>query len=312
MILQIVNNIQGHYEIIESIIVKHQIIIGKYNITKINLMVNDWDKSFKIYIKKKYPHIQFKLSPIFNFYIDCTVYPKQVERIKLYDPKKYFFISHDIDMFIKQLPNVFFLTPLAKRFLYADVMPHMTKKNMNKTYPIYVVQGHFGGSHSKRRNLDLLLKILEHDFKKKYLIKFVGRGEIPEEFKKHKNRIKFIQDLDFNNYHQQFNDCYAMFSLTLKETNPQYYKTKLTSTINYIRGYKLKGIIDEELQNIYKLPDVQTYTSKNDIVHAFTITLNDFYINYVFKNKNQQDANQQETNQQDANKQDANQQEIKD
>ena len=75
-----------------------------------------------------------------------------------------------------------------------------------------------------------------------------------------------------------------MFSLTLKETNPQYYKTKLTSTINYIRGYKLKAIIDEELQNIYKLPDVETYTSENDFLNAFTKTLNEFYVKYVFQN----------------------------
>ena len=284
MILQIVNDIQGHYEIIESIIIKHQIIIGKHKIKKIYLKVNDWDKSFKIYIQKKYPEIEFSLNPKFDFYINCTAYPKHIDKIKQCDPKKYFFIAHDIDMFIKQLPNVFFLTPLAKRFLYADVMPHMTRKNMNKDIPIYVIQGHFGGVHSRRRNLNLLLKILEHDYKKKYLIRFVGRGEVPNEFKKHKDKIKFVQDLDFNNYHQQFNDCYAMFSLTLKETNPQYYKTKLTSTINYIRGYKLKAIIDEELQNIYKLPDVETYTSENDFLNAFTKTLNEFYIKYVFQN----------------------------
>ena len=94
MILQIVNDIQGHYEIIESIIIKHQIIIGKYNITKIYLKVNDWDKSFKIYIQKKYPEIEFSLTPNFDFYINCTVYPKHIDKIKSYDPKKYFFTGY--------------------------------------------------------------------------------------------------------------------------------------------------------------------------------------------------------------------------
>lgn len=52
MILQIYNNIPGHYEIIESIIVKNKMIIGKQNITKIYLHVHRWDQSFKDYIKK--------------------------------------------------------------------------------------------------------------------------------------------------------------------------------------------------------------------------------------------------------------------
>ena len=70
------------------------------------------------FIQKKYPEIEFNLNPKFDFYINCTAYPKHIDKIKQYDPNKYFFIAHDIDMFIKQLPNVFFLTPLAKQFLY--------------------------------------------------------------------------------------------------------------------------------------------------------------------------------------------------
>ena len=287
MILQIFNKIPGHYEIIESIIVKYKMIIGKQDIKKIFLKINNSDKSFKEYIEKKYPNIEFNMSPKYDFHINCSAYPKHYEMIKNVNNKKYFFIAHDIDMYLRKMENVFFLTPLAKRFIYADFMPHMSKKNMNKDMPIYIIQGHFGGVHARRRNLNLLLKILEHDFKKDFIIKFVGRGEIPEEFEKYKDKkIKFIQDLDFNNYHKEFLDCYCILTLTLKSTNPQYYKTKLTSTINYIRGYKLKAILDKDLQEIYKLPDVETYTNENNFLTAFKRSLNDFYYKYINKYKN--------------------------
>lgn len=274
------NKQPGHYEIIESIINKYSIIIKNKNINQIYLSVSKSDKSFSEYIKKKYPSIIFENINNYDYFINCSVYPKHYDDIVKFDKKNHFFISHDIDPRIKLLENVFFLTPLANRFFYADIMPHMSKKNMNEDIPIYVVQGHFGGTHSQRRNLDLLLKILKENYKKKFKIRFIGRGEIPKEFNPYLNKIDFIRNLDFVNYHKQFLDVYAIFTLTLKETNPQYYKKKLTSTINYIRGYKLKAIIDKDLNDIYKLPDVELYTSKNDIVSAFKRTLDDFYKKY--------------------------------
>jgi len=280
MILQIVNNIPGHYEIIESIIVKHYIIINNKNVKKIYLKVNESDESFRKYIEKKYPDIIFDRTGSYHFYIDCTVYPKNYEKIIKLNPEKHFFISHEMDPYLKVLPNVFYLTPLAKRFIYADVMPHNEKRKINKKIPIYAIQGHFGGLHARRRNLNLLLNILKHNYKKKFILKFVGRGEIPEEFTPYLDKIKFIQDLDFDNYHKQFLDVYAMFSLTLKDTNKQYYKNKLTSTVNYIRGYNLKAIVDVELNKIYNFKDVETYTNDKDIVRAFTRTLNQFYNKY--------------------------------
>ena len=279
MILQIFNKIPGHYEIIESIISKYYVIIGTKDIHKIYLKVHDRDKSFKEYISKKFPKLELKLVDNYDYHIDCTIYPKHYDIIKKLDNKKHFFICHDIEPQLQTMENVFYLTPLAKRFIYADIMPYMKHKNMNKNIPIYIIQGHFGGLHSRRRNMKLLLNILKENYDKKFILKFVGSGEISKDFEKYKDKIKFITDLDFDNYHKEFLDCYCIFTLTLKDTNAQYYKSKLTSTINYIRGYKLKAIIDQDLQDIYKLDDVELYTNENNIVNAFKKTLNDFYKN---------------------------------
>ena len=286
MKLQIYNKIPGHYEIIESIIVKYYIIIGKKsNIDEIYLNVNDKDKSFLEYIKKKYKDIKIGQINNFDYYIDCTIYVKDLDKIIKFNPKKHFFISHEVSPKLNNMENIFYLTPLGKRFLYADIMPYAVNKRMNQNIPVYAIQGHFGGKHCRRRNMNLLLNILKTNFDKKFIIKFIGMGEIPEDFKPYLNKIKFIQNLNFNDYHKQFVDVYAMLPLTLKKTNIQYYERKLTSSINYIRGYKLSAIIDKDLQDIYKLENVYTYTNEKDIIQAFQKSLDNFY--QVYKKKDE-------------------------
>ena len=71
--------------------------------------------------------------------------------------------------------------------------------------------------------------------------------------------------------HKEFLDAYCILPLISKETQPGYYYNKLTSSINYARGYKLKCIIDEDLQEIYR--DI------NDIESCFINTLENFYKN---------------------------------
>jgi hypothetical protein len=67
--------------------------------------------------------------------------------------------------------------------------------------------------------------------------------------------------------------------LISKKTHPHYYNNKLTSSINYTRGYKLKCIIDNDLQKIYNLKDVEIYNNINDITSCFIKTLEQFYKN---------------------------------
>lgn len=86
-------------------------------------------------------------------------------------------------------------------------------------------------------------------------------------------------NLNFIDYHKEFLDAYCILPLISKETHPQYYNNKLTSSINYVRGYKLKCIIDEYLQEIYKLDNVEVYRDINDIESSFINTLKNFYKN---------------------------------
>ena len=273
MILQIVNSIKGHYEIIESVIIKYKDIIGDQPIKKIYLKIDESDKMFKEYIQKKYPNIIFDLTIFNDFHINCTIYPHDYDMIK-HLKKKYYFISHSIDPKLNNLDNVYYITPLGPRYLYADILPFNNQKNINKNYPIYVIQGNVD---QNRRNFHLLYHILNQHYNFKFKIKIIGRGKLEEKFNKFKDKIIYVENKNFIDYHKSFLDCYCILPLILKKTQPQYYKTKLTSTINYAKAYQLKILIDKDLQNIYHLKDAEIFNNENDIIQAFKKTLFHFY-----------------------------------
>ena len=72
-------------------------------------------------------------------------------------------------------------------------------------------------------------------------------------------------------------DTYCILPLITKDSHPVYYKSKLTSTINYATGFNLKCLIDKDLQEIYNLNNVEIFHNIDDIVQAFTNTLDEFY-----------------------------------
>ena len=125
----------------------------------------------------------------------------------------------------------------------------------------------------------MLIKILDQSYEYDFIIKLIGRGHLPKELDKHKNKIVLKNNLNFIDYHKEFLDAYCILPLISKETRSQYYNSNLTSSINYARGYNLKCIIDEDLQEIYKLDNVEVYRDINDIEGCFINTLENLYKN---------------------------------
>lgn len=87
--------------------------------------------------------------------------------------------------------------------------------------------------------------------------------------------------MNFKEYHKQFINAYCILPLTSYDEQLYYYTTKLTSSINYALGYKMKIIIDADLQNIYNMSKESVYIFNNytDIAKAFRKSLEDFYNN---------------------------------
>lgn len=274
-ILYIENSVNYHYEIIESIIINCNKIINKLssnNTLQIYLGIII-DRAFIAYIHNKYPNILFGRPNNYDYYINCTIYNRDLHRIDTNANNK-FYIAHEITPELLSYSNVYFLTPLSKQnYIMVDTMPFNNYKKLSNI-PIYIIQGNIT---STRRNYNLLIRLLEHKTEYDFKFKLVGRGVLPECLQKYSDKIILKNNLDFIDYHKEFLDGYCILPLISKKSHPQYYTNKLTSTINYATGYKLKCLIDIDLQNIYNLENVEIFNDEHDIVDAFNKTLSEFY-----------------------------------
>lgn len=274
--LLIRNNVDYHYEIIESVIhyCREILSLGRDVEFEIHLhLPNMPDSSFVSYITSKYPGLHLGQITDFDFYINCTVYDRDYKNMVKY-PTNRKYIAHEITGNLLSNPNVYFLSPLSRRnVILADKLPFSHLKKTGDL-PIYIIQGNL---NENRRNLSLLKKILDSTYDKKFVIKLVGKGHLPHELIPYKDKIVLRNNLNFVDFHKEFLDAYCILPLITRNSHPQYYNTKLTSTINYARGYNLKCLIDQDLQCIYNLRNVAVFEDVNDIHTKFKETLNDFY-----------------------------------
>jgi hypothetical protein len=270
MIVYIVNNVTWHFEILESVIVKYKEIVQTQESCTLYIKIKD-KEGIKAYLQKKFKDLIFGTPDNFDYYIDCTLDPSFYPTILIKDPKKFFFICHNLNNELKRVSNILAITPLGNRWFYADILPTIQKRNVAE--PVYVIQGNF---IEGRRNFDLLEKILMETHEYPFKIKIIGRDIDYNFVNKWKDRFIIKQGLFFEEYHREFEDVYCILPLILKKTHPAYYSTKLTSSINYARAYGLKCIIDKDLQTIYNLSDAEVFEDEN-IVDAFKKTLSDFY-----------------------------------
>ena len=71
--------------------------------------------------------------------------------------------------------------------------------------------------------MELIKKILERKYDTDFKIKIVGKGEIPKvlEYLLHNYSDKLIlkRNLNFQDYHREFLDCYGIIPLISKEEN---------------------------------------------------------------------------------------------
>ncbi len=281
MIILIENFVPYHYEILESVLAKHAQILKlteeQQKEEKKFIMNMYYDESFASYIKCKYPNIEFvhnriKDSIPYDYYINCTYIPGLPQLVT--PNKRCFYINH-ADLSTVNKRNHYCLTPLAGRDKYidCDVLPFMEEPKVKNTVPIYIVQGNI---NTTRRNYQMLRMILDTDFGYDFKVKIVGRGE-PLFGNRYTDRVIYQLNLPFQQYHREFLDAYCLLPLIHKKTNPQYYSNKMTSSINYIRAYKLKSIVDKDLQNIHSLDNAYVYRDMNGYLDAFRKTLEDFY-----------------------------------
>jgi len=278
MKILIENIVNFHYEIIESIINKYDIILEiSKNINDIIILNILKNESFSNYILSKYTNI--KLCTFndydYDYYINSTIYDKDSNEI--IKDNRHFYIAHEITENLIKYNNIFFLTPLCKtdKYFYADILPFSEQK-IKTTIPIFIIQGNLT---DKKKNYKLLEKILDYQDKTdlKFYIKVLGQGFLESKYNKY-NKLIIKENLNFQDYHKEFLDAYCIIPLITKISHSQYYNNKLMESINYGKCYNLKFLIDKDLQNIYNLSNVEIFINEKDFLRKFIKCVNDFYL----------------------------------
>ncbi len=278
-VLHIHNSEIYHTEVIESIIDNYQHIIGDIKIDKIYLshpyFIHTFlEGSFESYIYKKHPKLN-NGRPYFakkTYTINVTCYPKTLRKQLKARRKNTYYITHEIEDWLKPYKNVFALTPVFPRYMCMRLLPFAENKRKSHV-PIFVIQGSI-----RRKDTDLLRIILnENDGSGgEYKIRILSKRKPPSDIISHE-RVKHVNTNSFVGFHSQFVDCYGIIPLVSFEKQKHYYVKKCTASINYARGYDLKCLIDSKLQDVYKLENVKVYEDKRDIGKKFGECLLDFY-----------------------------------
>jgi hypothetical protein len=271
IILYIENTCDYHYEIIPFVLEKYETII-KTNIDiygkGIEIFLNCGpSESFKEFVKNTYPNVKLEVPKYCNYYINCTIYKNDEQYISL--NRNAYYIAHEV--FPTENKNIIFLTPLNNtNYILCDRLPYCDNVKPAEL-PIFVIQGDI-----KRRDLDILKIILEGSYDYDYRIKILGRTRLPSEFDKYSDKLILKYDLNFIDYHSEFLDCYCILPLITKDTRPEYYSKKLTSSIIYGLAYNLHFLIDKDLQDIYNLKNDSVFENKGEITERFKSVLATF------------------------------------
>lgn len=272
--IYIYNDVYWHYETFETFIVqcKRFFNLPESADVKIFLYFRP-NKPYEKYITKKYPNLILDTPKHYDYYINCTIYDRNVDVIK--NSPKHMYIAHEITPRLLKYDNVFYLTPLSnKNYIRTNILPYSDKRKVG-SIPVYIVQGNITPT---RRNYNLIAKILSRNYDKAFVIKMVGKikKDLPPIIKKFQSKIIIKNNLDFTDFHKEFIDAYCLLPLISKRSHPQYYTNKLTSSMNYVTAYNLKCVIDKDLQGIYNLENAYVYDNEDDIVAAFEKSLMEF------------------------------------
>ena len=271
----IINPFDFHYETLESLftIFLEKIYNNQYTF-QIYMYIYP-NKEYEKYILSKYQNVKFISNyPLKNLEIDieiyATTYPNEINKIKYLNStsgnKNRYYISHRVDAELLKITNVYYLTPLCgnNNYIIPYVLPKIQKKK--GTIPVFCVQGNID---EKRRNFRSLIPLFENFKNKDFIVKIIGKGQLPYYLEKYKDKIRIESNLNFIDYHKAFEDVYVILALIDDTFEHNYFTTQLTSSISYSIGYDIPILYFIKLNDIYKLKNSIVYNSQGEMVEKF-------------------------------------------
>jgi hypothetical protein len=287
LVCEVQNTAPFHMEVIPSVIAKLATFLPAVRAKPYRVFLNQetgpYCAGFAEYISETFPDVVLSGAPPglhVSVRIHVTTYVDDLLGKPPTDIDKY--ICHDMSREVANRPDTYFLAPFCKRFgcireFQADTLPYMeTTDRVLRKFPKFVVQG---ALTPLRRNFTLLKRILDADIRLPFEILLIGKRSPPSYILDRRGEnLKIVSNVrDFKEYHSHFRDAYGCLPLISKSTHPQYYRNKLTSSVNYIRAYKLIPVVDKNLQRIYEFPGAIVYEKDDGIVQAFQRAVHGFY-----------------------------------
>lgn len=113
------NNVCYHYETIETFIVqcKRFFNLPESADVKIFLYFRP-NKSYEEYITKKYPNLILDTPKQYDYYINCTIYDRNIDVIK--NSPKHMYIAHEITPRLLKYDNVCLFDTIIQEKLYKN------------------------------------------------------------------------------------------------------------------------------------------------------------------------------------------------
>jgi hypothetical protein len=310
------NNVPFHYEIVESAITQYDYLlkIDKLKTDKVYVyVVPDHYQNppgmnyykFVEYLSNKYKNIVFlKTEPTseYDYEIHCTATSFSaketdggVRPIDIIQDSSHAYIAHDLDKELFLIKNVFFLSNFSKtipddRVFNVTKLPIYSVEKPN--VPIFCIQGSFTRARFDRtRNYQILEQILSYEYDKDFKILVLGGWHHEEPFdigyffdlsKIHNSNIDKMNvkiNLDWEEYHRIFNSAYGIIPSIDKDSQPWYFKNKITSSYIYSKAYNLKVFADKDFFTVYNIKEdnVVEY-SKETFSKSFNSMVNSFYM----------------------------------
>jgi hypothetical protein len=287
-IILISNPVDYHYEILEDIIQQATKIVDDKKCILFDIYLSVYDEPvFKKYISENYPHVHLSVPKNYDYIIHASVYMKHenpvLSKIKIIpNSKKEFFIVHETHPNFKRYNNVYSFTPFLKKQNQLRIynLPFSDFEKIKTNIPIFAVQGNLEKKKIQRRDWTQLIEIFESQKKNNlsFLVKLIGRGNLPEELKPYQDKIILRNNLNFIDFHYEFLDVYCLLALNSPEHTPSYFKNKFTSNITYLQTYKMKGIMHKNLYKLYPhLQNIHTFSNNQQMVKIFEKVIDDFY-----------------------------------
>ena len=204
-----------------------------------------------------------------------------IRNIDVYKQPYTYWISHYYFPSRPESPNILYLAPHCgnpEQYFIPVVLPFSPESVSYTDKPVrsepgalnLLVQG--GINRRSTRELRVLIELVKIGNQKAtqanrppinlYILTRNKQFAYP----RHPNIIVKINK-DFWEFNQIAAQCDIILPLVSKKTQPDYYNTKLTSSISYGLGYHMKFIIDAELADIYNLGNASCHTYSS--LHEF-------------------------------------------